>query len=366
VNHQDFLLAWRIKYPDPSSLLDNGASRFYPGKGTMYVQVRCPFCKKNGKGEDKSHHCNAHYEDGSEWFKCQRCGEGGSIQYLLGIQKQKPQTQNNSDNWSTFVSRPETRKTDPRLLARSKGLEGSRIKPGATVALCDLPRSHVAWQYLKSEGFTEDKILGLAEKHGIFYCQHGTQFTGNELNTTSHRLIFEIREEDQTYGWQARWLPKHWPPSPEDIAMSKEIEKYLFSPGLKKSYMLYNWDYAQRWDSWIVVEGIKKVWRTGEFSLSVFGISNSATPPIDASEGALNQYWSMRLLNGNRPIGILYDKDALSTAVSQVEKLKAMGVDAKVIPLPANGPKDLDSYPTPEIRQIIKNHMGRLPKIIPQ
>ena len=356
----DFLKHWREKYPQPGTLHQDLSPRFYSGKGTFYLPVRCPYCEGRGKGPDKAHHCYAHYE--GEWFKCQRCGEKGSLNYLLGIWKKTEKKK--EPVWDSYISTPEKQVTDPGLLARSKGLEGSRMKPGTTVRIEDLPTTHVAWQYLLSEGFKNQDILSLAEEYGIFYCLQGHQITQNPLNNTTHRLIFEIQEGGKCYGWQARWLPSSWPPSAEDAAMEKEVEKYLFSPGIKKSFILYNWDIAQAWDMWILVEGIKKVWKTGRFALAGFGVGNNPHPPEETSEAARNQFWSIRLKNGKRPVGLLYDKDALSVAMSHAEQLRAMGVDATAIPHPITGHKDLDKYHPLEIRKIIKTTMGRLPKIL--
>ncbi len=357
---EEFLQKWRTKYPKKGQALDNGLPKFYPAQGTYYVQVNCPYCVKKGKTEDTNYHCHVHYEAG--WFNCFKCGTRGTLDYLLGL---RPNTQIPQEKpWETYVSTPEDRVLDPRILNRGKGLEGSKMKPGSTCSLESLDRHHPAMEYLRSEGFNDQEILSLAEKYGIYYCINGIQMTHNELNTTTGRLIWEIREGGQLYGWQARWLPKNWPASPEDKEISQKVEKYLFSPGLKKSFILYNWDNAQRWDSWVLVEGAKKAWKTGEFALATFGISNNPKPPGEMSQAALNEYWSMRLKNGNRRVGLLYDKDALSTALSHEKILKEMGVDVVTIPLPENGPNDLDNYNKFEIRRLIKTHMGRLPALL--
>lgn len=357
MTHKEFLKYWKVRHPDPASILDEGTSWLYAAKGSPYVRVTCPYCESNGKGPDQNHHCHTHYEQ--EWFKCQRCGASGTLDYLLRIKNRKKPKEKSWDNYS---STPQTRKVDPTLAARSKGLESSKVKPGACVWLNDLPKTHPAWQYLVSEGFGEKEIEQLSEFHGIYYCVHGKQVTSNAKNTTTGRLIFEIREGNTVYGWQARWLPKSWPPSPEDIEESKEVEKYLFSPGFKRSFLLYNWDLAQNWDMWVLVEGIKKVWKTGPFALATFGISTGATPPEETPEEALKKFWSVRLQRGQRPVAILYDRDGLSAARVHEEKLREMGVDAKAIELPQGGPNDLDNYSQVEILQIIKNAMGRLPQ----
>jgi len=359
LNLTDFLGHWRQRFPDRDSVLNNGETRFYEAKGSHYLQVRCPYCKKSSHGPDEKHHCHVHYE--AEWFKCQRCGQSGSLPYLLHL-KTPPQK---TEVWESYTSTPENRKLNPLLSARQKGLETTKKKPGITLPIEAIPKTHPAWQFLLAEGFSEKKILQEAETHGIYLCTQGYQLTSNPLNTTTNRLIFDIKEGAKSYGWQARWLPRRWPKSPEDLQEEALVQKYLISPGLKKSYLLYNWTQAQAWDMWILVEGVKKVWKTGGFALSGFGIGNNPNPPEDLPEKTRSQYWSIRLLEGKRPVGLLYDKDALDKAQETALKLQALGVCCQAIPIPKDGPSDLDSYSTTEIRQLIKKHMGRLPLPIP-
>jgi hypothetical protein len=356
LNLPTFLDHWKNRFPDRTSLLNDGETRFYEAKGSHYLQVRCPYCKYSSHGPDEKHHCYVHYE--AEWFKCHRCGKAGSLQYLLHLQS--PPTA--PETWNSYTSTPETRKINPLLSARQKGLETSRKKPGITLPIEAVPKTHPAWQFLLHEGFTEKKILQEAETHGIYLCTQGHQLTQNPLNTTTNRLIFDIKEGAKSYGWQARWLPKNWPKSLEDTQEEKLVQKYLISPGLKKSYLLYNWTQAQLWDTWILVEGIKKVWKTGGFALAGFGIGNNPKPPEDLPESVRSQFWSIRLLQGKRPVGLLYDRDALQKAQEHAEKLRELGVDCTPIPLPQNGPQDLDNYTTQEIRQLIKKVLGRLPR----
>ena len=352
---ETFLEHWRILHPERESIYNNGETRYYEAKGTQYLLARCPYCKYSKKGPDQKHHCHVHYE--AEWFKCHRCGRSGTLHYLLHIETPPPK----KETWATYTSTPETRKLDPVLSARQRGLETTKTKPGVTVPIEAIPRKHPAWQYLFEEGFSEKKILQEAETHGLYLCTNGIQMTPNPLNTTTNRLIFDIKEGNRSYGWQARWIPKNWPKNPADIQEENLVQKYLISPRLKKSYLLYNWTQAQQWDTWIIVEGIKKVWKTGGFALAGFGVGNNPTPPEDLPEQIRNQFWSIRLLRGGRPVGLLYDKDAVDLAQEHCEKLLKMGVDCRVIPLPQTGPKDLDNYTSQEIRQIIKNQFGRLP-----
>lgn len=361
MTREEFLLGWKARYPANTTIADNGAACIYAAKGSSYIRVTCPYCAKTKHGPDTNHHLHAHYEQ--SWFKCQRCGESGTLEWLLGRWKAKPKTQT---PWKEYRSTAENQKVDPAMLSRSRGLEASRVKPGICVPLQEVKRSEPAWQYLLSEGFSQARLLSLAESYGIYLCIQGRQFTAHPENTTTNRLIFEIREGHTLFGWQARWLPNHWPPTEEDLRMSKRVQKYLISPGLKKTHILYNWDQAQAYDMWVVVEGVKKVWKTGPFALATFGIGNNAIPPEETSAEAYNGYWSVRLKNGRRPIVLLYDRGAWDQAQIHAIALRSLGVEAIPAPLPADEsrPDDLDGYMTPEILQIIKNAAGRLPKRI--
>lgn len=356
---EEFLGAWKIKYPAKTTIADGGASSLYATKGSKYLRLTCPYCAKTKLGQDTNHHLNAHYEQG--WFKCQRCGESGTTDWLLGKWKGSPKPK---EAWKEYKSSQENQKVDPALLARSRGLEATRVKPGICIPLQELKRSEPAWQYLLAEGFSQPKLLELAETYGIHVCVQGRQFTSKPENTTTGRLIFEIREGRTLFGWQARWLPAQWPPTEDDRRMSARVQKYLISPGLKKSHILYNWTIAQKYDMWVVVEGIKKVWKTGPFALATFGVGNNPSPPEECSAEAYNEFWSVRLKRGNRPVVLLYDKGAWKQARLHAAQLAEMGVEAIPAALPENGADDLDNYMTQEILQIIKNAAGRLPKRI--
>lgn len=359
MTHEAFLAAWKEKYPAISTLLDAGTSHLYAAKASPYVKGTCPYCAKTKLGPDTNHHLHVHYEQ--EWFKCVRCGESGTLSWLLGIWKgpKPPPTK-----WKEYRSNTENQNLDPVLQARARGLEASKVKPGICVPLADAKRSHPGWQYLISEGFSQQKLLELAETYGIHLCVQGRDFTSKPGNTTTDRLIFEIREGTTLLGWQARWLPEHWPPTPEDINQGKQVQKYLISPGLKKSHLLYNWTIAQSYDMWVVVEGIKKVWKAGPFSMAVLGVGNNVRPPDEETGDGRKDFWSVRLASGNRPVVLLYDRGAWDQAQIHAAGLREMGVEAIAAPLPEGRPDDLDGYLTPEILQIVKNTMGRLPKKI--
>jgi hypothetical protein len=356
VKKDQFLSQWRDRHNGTLPPLNNGEEFFYPGWASTYVRVGCPFCPKKGKGKDTSHHLHVHFE--RDCFKCMRCGTSGSTEFLLGRKRPKPTA------WKTYTSRPENHKPNPAVLLFNQGPEPNRTRPGTCGHLRGLRRNHPAWQYLLKEGFTVREIEAVADKYHLGFCHSGRQMTHNPENTTTGRLIIPIIEAATHYGWQARWLPSQWPPTQEDNAKEALVDKYLFSPGFKKTHILYNWDEAQNWDMWVVVEGAKKVWKTGGFALATFGIGNNPTPPQDASGDAHDKHWAVRLAHSKRKIVLLYDKgtEAEEAAQNHARAIQTLGGEIQIAKLPAQGPDDLDRYSQVDILNIIKTTCKRLPK----
>lgn len=340
----EFLAKWKAKYPNPSSIIENAEDFFYEARQSTYTRVNCPYCRKRGFSADTKHHCHVHYEQ--EWFKCHRCGAGGSLRFLLGVYSSKDS---------------ESKKSPPVIRKQDTPKRKFKIKPGGCIPITSLPPDHIALQYLLSEGFSMEELKRITETYRTFYCFQGIELSGG---STTHRIIFEIEESNEVIGWQARWLPKQWPPSEEDLLNQEKEKKYLLSPGFRKSQSFYNWDIAQNWDVFVLVEGVKKVWKTGPWALGTFGIGNSVKVSDLLPSEEKNKFWSERLKLAQRPVLILYDKDGFSTALSHEKGLRELGVDATAIPLPKDGPKDLDDYHKIEIRKILLQTLGRLPKPI--
>lgn len=353
MTHQDFLREWRLDYPEET--VHNQGEELSWANGT-YIRVRCPFCKEDKKlGPDKGHHAHVH----AVWFKCQRCGTKGGIERLLG-RSILTSTTPRSRSYKTISQKP-------KKLVDLFGGPASKSSPGRTIWLGNLPSTHPAWQYLKSEKFTEREIKELLENFPMHVCLDGKPMTKNEANTTTGRLIFTVLEKNQQIGWQARWLPKNWPPSLEDQREAKETDRYITSPGFRKSYTLYNIDNALKWDTIIVVEGAKKVHKLGLFSVATFGVGNDIDPPEGMSASDTNQFWINRLIDASkagREIWFLYDKDGVGKALLHSETINERGGKSSVITLEPNKPKDVDNYFRAEHMQLLLKKMGRLPKRI--
>lgn len=358
MNSQTFLAEWRLDNPE-DTVFNQGEEALWSG-GT-YVRVKCPFCKEDKRlGPDKGHHAHVH----PEWFKCQRCGAKGGLNHLLGRELPKRKS---PEDWKSHSVEITERKR-PKKLVDLFGGPASKSSPGRTVWLGDLPTSHPAWQYLtKSEKFSEQEVRELLQNFPIHVCIEGRQFTQNEANTTSGRLIFTVLEQNQQIGWQARWLPKQWPPSPEDILEAEKADRYITSPGLKKSFTLYNIDNAMKWDTIVIVEGAKKVHKLGMFAAATFGVGNDTEAPEGLSAEDTNRFWINRLLQASkegREIWFLYDKDGVGKALLHCDAIKAKGGNASIITLDPGKPPDVDDYFRAEHMQLLLKKKGRLPKRI--
>lgn len=356
---QDFLREWRLDNPE-DTVFQNGEE--FPWSDSSYVRVRCPFCKETPLlGPDKAHHAHVH----NNWFKCQRCGTKGGLSRLLGRDLPKEESQ---AKWKTHVVTI-GEKRPPKAIVDLFGGPAAKSSPGTTIWLGDLPTTHPGWRYLlEKEKFTEREIREILQNFPIHYCVEGRPFTQNEHTTTTGRLIFTIIEAGQQIGWQARWLPPSWPPSPKDMEDEAKTIRYITSPGLKKSFTLYNIEGALLWDTILVVEGAKKVWKTGQFACATFGIGNDTEAPEGLSQENTQRFWLNRLVNASkegREIWFLYDKDGIGKALLHADAINQKGGNASVIPLEAGKPPDVDDYFRAEHIQLLLKRKGRLPKRLP-
>jgi hypothetical protein len=343
-----FLQEWRLDNSE-ETLLNHGEIFFW--QGSPYARVRCPFCAQDKRlGPDKAHHCHVH----EGWFRCQRCGTKGPLRKLLGREPMP------TPGKKSVLKRPLI--VGPNLF----GGPAAKSSPGSTIWMGDLPRTHPSWRYLiEQEKFLKSEVEAILRIFPVHVCTHGKPFTKNPLNTTDGRLIFTITEDGKQIGWQARWLPTAWPASPAELALSKDADRYITSPGLRKSFVLYNFDQCLQWDTIVVVEGIKKVWKTGLFSCATLGIGNSTEAPEGLSSKDHAQFWINRLLHASlegRKILFLYDKDGISKGLLHADWIQENGGDAEAIALPSGQPKDLDLYLRVEIAEIIRKANGKLPQ----
>ena len=331
------------------------------------IHVRCPHCHivAPQRGPDRSYHCHISLQ--LEIYRCMRCGDSGSLKFLFDVKtdEQILKHHRRRKTGQPFAF-PQNKKP---ILLQSQNLTrpSPRLSAGQTIPLKALPPTHVAWQYLLNEKFKKEELDDVLAAFRVYYCEKGRQVGNNPANTTTGRLIFEIRHEGEIVGWQARWLPSAWPPKPEEIAAFKadRIQKYLLNPGFLKNSFPYNYDLAIQADKVIAVEGVKKVWKTGANAIGTFGIqftlpppkNNSADTPIDnitiSKLPPREATWLEKLVARKKELFILFDRHAQKEAESTLEWYQKAGGRGKIISLPQFGPDDLDDYTRDEIKTFL-------------
>jgi hypothetical protein len=355
-----FLPLWLRAFPQnpdgTPTVRAGGAVLNHPRYGAQ-IRVTCPCCRKTPLGPDRNHHGHVHLADGCERLYCVRCGANRPLKTLLGPAIALIAPPRRCAGAAAEAPRPR------RPLTPQAGVG----RPGTTRPLNQLGRGHVAWQYLFSEGFTEAQIRRAAQIHPIHFCLHGRPLKSNPQDSTTGRLVFFITENGKVIGWQARWLPSAWPPPEAELAefKARRQAKYITSPGFPRGFTLYNWDQARGFDAVVVVEGIKKVWRTGPYAVATLGIQLPERPPAGATPAETEAFWLHRLARVPQ-VAFLFDRGAEFKAYRYAARLIQLGQPKVcVVSLPDDGPKDLDEYPSAQIAWLLKAALGRLPAKVP-
>lgn len=333
-------LEFRIRWGKPVTDYRDKFPIYHSNYGRVW-HIRCHYCHLVDPelGPDNSHHSMAKMDTGK--FRCIRCGTSGTFDYLF----------------KSYVPSPRKGKgiapTETNNVRR-----GNKDRLGRTIQLLGLPRTHIVWRYLFDEGFTENQILFLADQYGILYCEDGFQIGPNEFNVTTHRLVFLFKKNGRVEGWQARWLPYNYEKRKEqnELAKSLKISKYLISPGFQKLQMPYNMDVAWENNTIVAVEGVKKVWKTGAFSIGTLGMQ-MLLPKNPLENPDLYQYWHVKALKDKKRLVILFDRSGMKSAVALSAWYMKYGGEARVVVLPEGEPDDLDDYTTKRIQTLIREQI---------
>jgi hypothetical protein len=140
-------------------------------------------------------------------------------------------------------------------------------------------------------------------------------------------LIFPIYQSGVCKCWQARYVG-------EDFK-SLGKPKYFWPSGVKKSWLLYNWDAAKLHQLVVVTEGVLDAIRVGEQGVALFGKSPSL--------------YQEKLLSNNWKNGCLIwmpdedDPESVQAAIEYTQKWNGKGVfkhGAHVVRLPDGDPGD--------------------------
>lgn len=335
---EEFCQEWLNLTGGGQNLYHHGRIIHHPAHGPQ-IRVNCPYCHRRNPGlrADTRHHLHISLE--KERYYCMRCTGSGSVQRLLG------------NNEKIEVVQP------TEFILEIKSHETKVMSPGTTISLNSLPPHHIAWRWLEKERFNREEILQIAKIYPIHYCVKGRQMTDNLANTTEGRLIFGIREGDKTIGWQARWIPTN---DDLDQKPPEDYDKYLTMPGFSRKTYLYNWDIAKHWDTIVVLEGIKKVWKAGPFAVGLFGLMQ----PPDINRAWAE--WAEKLESTKANLVFLMDRNSTEYGVGLANYFRKRNPKklSVAISMPSGAPDDLDGFTRSEAVGFLKEQLGGLPQIV--
>ena len=214
--------------------------------------------------------------------------------------------------------------------------------PGELVALHELPDSHQAIVYLRNRGFDP---LDLERTYGIAYCMSGKKFAGGLFDTTN-AIAIPLYERGVTVGWQCRLLynPEKLTDSECEMFGFRKKEngkyarppKYFTSPGLQKSSILFNSDWAMNSGVVVVTEGVFDAIAVGRCGVATLGKQVSSE--------------QVSRLNRWKLVVLLLDPDA---AKEQSGLADRFANDVLVVQVHLHGYKDAGECPRDELwRQI--------------
>jgi len=210
------------------------------------VNVKCPFCVENGKGEDPSNHCGIFYD--SALFHCWRCGKKGHLKKLLSKLTGLPE-----DRCGEIFESGTIYKFDAvdRIKEIFNGSDGSSSNV-AEVGEIELPDHFVKitndldypilFDFLRRRKISVDTVI----EHGCGVCRIG-QYMG--------RMIVPVYYCGKLVSFQG-----------VDLTGSKV--KYKAAKN-KINDFLYNYDKVGK--KIIITEGILDAWRVGKDAVATFG-----------------------------------------------------------------------------------------------
>lgn len=304
-----------------------GSVRVTNGSNGPELLTKCPFC---GKSEKLS------VNPVKRVYHCWHCDSSGTLSKLLGMDVTVT---------STAVTIQEASKTQKTIYPPS-------FDPSQIIPLTCLSEDNPAIVYLKSRGFDPEE---LDRDFAFRYCARGRTFPHVPFDA-SNTLIIPIYAEDKFLGWQARLLynPKS---VSEDVLIAmgytarkengdlRRPPKYLTSPGLNKKEMLYNIDWAKKYDTVVVTEGVFDCIRVGRQGVATLG-------------KLVSDYQKKMLVSLWKTIVLLLDPDAKETQNDLVKDLTIPG-GPRVVPVTLQGYKDAGDCPRDELWRQINEALGK-------
>ena len=191
--------------------------------------------------------------------------------------------------------------------------------PGEVLPLADLPDNHPAVEWL---AFEKRYTREMMRRYQLQYCIGAKA----QYGTAQNRIVFPVIMENQLVGWQCRYVgTTNWKLTP----------KYYTLPGMKKRFILYNFDLARQMPCVVVCEGPTSANAVGDHAVALFGKEMSPQ-----QMNLLVTHWP------RKPIIMLLDPDAKEQMRGITRDLIASGTNPVVnVNLPeGTDPNDLDRH----------------------
>lgn len=173
--------------------------------------------------------------------------------------------------------------------------------PGDCPPITSLYPQHKAWQYMVGERNYAPAVL---DHYRVCYCR---KVSNPRWSTMLDRIVFPIFMRGKLVGWQGRYVGKaNWQVTP----------KYYGLPGMRKRFMLYNYDNARDQPYVVVTEGPTDVHSIGDTAVALLGKN-------------LSQYQINLLVSTweGKPIILMLDADAIEENRAAVTDLENMGTN---------------------------------------
>jgi DNA primase len=150
-----------------------------------------------------------------------------------------------------------------------------------------------------------------------------------------NRIIFPIKRDGKLVGWQAREVPARF-----GRPYSARGPKYWGMPGMRKRFMLYNYDNAINKNYLVITEGPTDVHSVGDHAVALLGKSM-----------AYQQYQLVLNHWEGKPVILILDPDAYDEMRGVVQNMLTNNVVIVEILLPEG--YDCGDYDKTTLRNII-------------
>lgn len=195
-----------------------------------------------------------------------------------------------------------TPSTDTHTVIEDREHPQAREWPcNGVIPISAMPEDHPAVQFLRKDHiidrlplWTEYRVGYITKEDAIDIWFDKGEGRRTSINTADS-LVFPVYFNKELVGWQLRFIPG----TPHGDRMGKLKYLHVF----RKGNYLYNYDNAKKYDTVVLVEGVKKSWK---FPNGVASLGKGISP----TQIQLLQQWEN--------IIIMYDGDAKTQAESEV------------------------------------------------